>query len=253
MARHARFLKRQETFSSQRIFLAFCIPSFGHSDRRRDGERVTDFEAETRWDGNSFDQNLMAGHSDVTWHIRHDRKFRSTYLFTNPFRWLSKQIVVRNASLEGVSSIVSRISAHQRRGRWVKSWPNATPNSSQHEPSYKIKTCIGGWSNDTAKSSRQLARKPFNCLTTTELSPVIITKQLVARVGSSWPRWPNGGKLGSSWAKIWAWSNWSQLQPTRANWVAKRYPTPSMLKTWLELGVPFGQGLSHLKFGQGDW
>ena len=40
-----------------------------------------------------------------------------------------------------------------------------------------------------------------------------------------------------------AWSNSSQLDPTRAKWVAKRYPTGAKLKTWLELGVPFGQGL----------
>ena len=39
----------------------------------------------------------------------------------------------------------------------IGGWPNGTPNSSQLEPSYKIKTCIGGWPNGTAKSS-QLAR-----------------------------------------------------------------------------------------------
>ena len=42
-------------------------------------------------------------------------------------------------------------------------------------------------------------------------------------------------QLGLSWAKIWVWSNSSQLNPTRAKWVAKRYPTPSKLWTWLEL------------------
>ena len=84
----------------------------------------------------------------------------------------------------------------------VKPWPNGTPNSSQLERSYKIKTCIGEWPNGTAKSS-QLARKPFNYLTTTAQSPNN-NKTTLARVGSSW-------------AKIWAWSNWSQLDPTRAN------------------------------------
>ena len=39
-----------------------------------------------------------------------------------------------------------------------KPWPNGTPNSSQLEPSYKIKTCIGWWTNDTTTAS-QLARK----------------------------------------------------------------------------------------------
>ena len=36
----------------------------------------------------------------------------------------------------------------------------------QLEPSYKIKTCDGGWPNGTAKSS-QFSRKPFNFLNTT--------------------------------------------------------------------------------------
>ena len=31
-------------------------------------------------------------------------------------------------------------------------------------------------------------------------------------------------------------------EPTQAKRVAKRYPTPSKLKTWLKLGVAFGQG-----------
>ena len=39
----------------------------------------------------------------------------------------------------------------------------------------------------------------------------------MARVGLSWLRWKNGGKLGPGWAKIWAWSISSQLDPTRAN------------------------------------
>ena len=69
---------------------------------------------------------------------------------------------------------------------------------SQLKPSYKIKTCIGGWPNGTAKSS-QFARKIFNCLTTTAQSP---NNNNLARVGLSWLRWSNGGKRGSSWTKI---------------------------------------------------
>ena len=41
---------------------------------------------------------------------------------------------------------------------------------SQLKPSYKIKTCIGGWPNGTAKSS-QLASNPASFLTTTAQSP----------------------------------------------------------------------------------
>ena len=40
---------------------------------------------------------------------------------------------------------------------------------SQLKQGYKIKTCISGWPNGTTKWS-QLARKPFNCLTTTAQS-----------------------------------------------------------------------------------
>ena len=52
-----------------------------------------------------------------------------------------------------------------------------------------------------------------------------------------------GGKPGSIWTKILAWSNSGQLEPTQAKWVAKRYPTWTKLKTWLELGAPFGHPL----------
>ena len=45
-------------------------------------------------------------------------------------------------------------------------------------------------------------------------SHLTITKQLGENIGSSWP---SGEILGSSWAKIWAWSNSSQFDPTRAN------------------------------------
>ena len=47
----------------------------------------------------------------------------------------------------------------------------------------------------------------------------------LARVDS---RWPNSGNIGSSWTKIWAWSNSSQLKPSR-------WPND----TQLELGVAF--------------
>ena len=92
---------------------------------------------------------------------------------------------------------------------------------SQLEPtrSYKIKTCIGGWPNDTAKSS-QLARN-HSIVWIRPHGHTTMTKQL----GESWLRWPNGGKLGSSWAKIWDWSNSNQLDRTWAKWVAERYLT----------------------------
>ena len=73
---------------------------------------------------------------------------------------------------------------------------------------------VVGWPSGTAKSS-QLAREPepFNCLNTTARSHITINNNLV-RVCLSWLRWPNGGKLCSSWAEIWAPSNVSQLGPS---------------------------------------
>ena len=98
----------------------------------------------------------------------------------------------------------------------VKPWKNGTPNSSQLEPSYEIKTCIGGWPN-AVPPSRASSQENHSIVRLRPLSHLTITKQL----GESWlelaARWPNARKLGSRWAKLWAWSNSSQLDPTPAN------------------------------------
>ena len=144
-------------------------------------------------------------------------------------------------------------------------WSNGTSSSSQLEASYKIKTCIGECPKGTAKSN-QLGRnlaivwlRPRSQLTT--------TKQL----GSSWPGWKT--LLELAWVKNFArvglgeklcssWPGWKTLlelgehlslikfKPIRAKWVAKRYPAWAKLKTWLELGVPFGQGFSLRAWGR---
>ena len=74
---------------------------------------------------------------------------------------------------------------------------------SQLKPSYKIKICIGGWPNDTAKSS-QLARKPFNCLHTTAYSHKnnkttsrVQTVENMARVGRTFD-WLDPTRANSS-------------------------------------------------------
>ena len=105
-------------------------------------------------------------------------------------------------------------------------------NSSQVTKSKR--TSEGG---QTVVPRRGDSQENFSIVWLRPRSHITIAKQL----GESWPRWPNG----SSWAKIWAWSKSSQLDPTPANsrqlqptqdtCVAKRYPTPSKLKTWLEL------------------
>ena len=81
------------------------------------------------------------------------------------------------------------------------------------------------WPNGATKSS-QLERKPFNCLTTTAQSP-------------------NNNK--TTWREL-AWVGWVgqtvkilarvgrkfELDQIQAKWVAKRYPAPLKLWTWLE-------------------
>ena len=73
-----------------------------------------------------------------------------------------QQICECAVAISGI--IITSPDAATRTG--LKPWLNGTPSSSQLEPSYRIKTCIGGWPNGTAKSSL-LALKPFNCLKTT--------------------------------------------------------------------------------------
>ena len=118
----------------------------------------------------------------------------------------------------------------------LKPWPNGTNYSSQLESSYKIKTCIGGWPNDTAKSS-QIARNRA-IVWIQPRSHITITKQL----GESWLEFGWGGQTVEKLARVGRkfeldqiQANSSQLEPTQAKWVAKRYPTPSKLWTWLEL------------------
>ena len=60
----------------------------------------------------------------------------------------------------------------------LKPWPNGTSNSSQ-----VTKSKLASAGGQTILRLR---------------SHITIRKQL----GESWLRWPNGGKLGSSWAKI---------------------------------------------------
>ena len=103
----------------------------------------------------------------------------------------------------------------------VEPWPNGTPNSSQLEPSYKIKTCIGGWPNGT--SQVELARKKtiqfsdYDCAVTQQYNLARVgrssqTVENLARVGRKFKfaklqahsielepnGWPNDTQLHSS-------------------------------------------------------
>ena len=64
-------------------------------------------------------------------------------------------------------------------------------------------------------------------------SYLTIKKQL----GESWPKWPNGGNLCSSWAKIWVWSNSNPLERTRAKWVAKTIPNSIQVEHQVRVGL----------------
>ena len=86
---------------------------------------------------------------------------------------------------------------------------NGTPNSSQV---IKIKTCIGGFSNDTAKSS-QLARN-HSIVWIRPRSNIKITKQL----GESWLALAEVAKRRKTWLELGA-ENLSliKFKPTRSN------------------------------------
>ena len=131
-------------------------------------------------------------------------------------------------------------------GGRLKPWPNGTPNSSQLEPSYKIKTCIGGWPNGTAKSS-QLARKPFNCLTTTAQSPNNnkTTWLEFARVGRGGQTVEYLARVGRKFELDQIQANLSQLKPSGWPNDTQLHRSCELGPSWLELGVTFGQGLKH--------
>ena len=124
------------------------------------------------------------------------------------------------------------------------------PIWTQLEPSYKIKTCI---------SSEPALKKTIQyCLTTTwqELARVCWGGQL-ARVGRKLELdkiQANSSQAGgqtipnSTWLELDENMSLIKSKPTRAKWVAKRYPTRAKLKTtWLVLGVPFDHGFRQEK------
>ena len=100
--------------------------------------------------------------------------------------------------------------------RFLKPWLNDTTNSQANssQVTHEIKTCISGWPNRGTAKSSQLARKPFNCLTTTAQSPnnYETTCQESAEVAK---RWKTRLELGEN-------LNLIKFKPIRAKWVAKR-------------------------------
>ena len=129
----------------------------------------------------------------------------------------------------------------------LRPWPNGTPNSSQVEPSYKIRTCIRGLPNGTARSS-QLAR--YRAIVWIRpRSHITITKQL----GESWLELAEVAKRWNTWLELGENLNLIKFKPTRSNSCQLKpsgWPNDTQLhrscelgSSWLELGVPFGQGL----------
>ena len=121
--------------------------------------------------------------------------------------------------------------------RDLKPWPNGTPNSSQLEPGYKIKTCIGGWPNDAAKSS-QLARN--HSIVWIPHSHITLTKQL----SESWPNGGNLTRVGRQFELGQMQANSSHLEPSGwTNDTQFHRHCDWLGSSCLELGVSFGQGL----------
>ena len=116
----------------------------------------------------------------------------------------------------------------------LKPWPNGTPKSSQLEPSYKIKTCIGGWpKNGTAKSS-QLARN--NSIVGIRPCSHITTQNNVARVGFSWKTWLELGEYLSLIKFKPTRSNSSRLKPSGWPNDTHFHRSCELGSSWLELG-----------------
>ena len=115
-----------------------------------------------------------------------------------------QQICECAVAISGI--IITSPDAATRTG--LKPWLNGTPSSSQVTES-KLASAGG----QTEPPSQACSHSNHSIVWKRPRSHITMTKQL----GESWLRWPNGGKRGSSWAKIWAWSNSSQLYPTRAN------------------------------------
>ena len=116
--------------------------------------------------------------------------------------------------------------------RCLKLWSNGTPNSSQ-----VTKSKFASAGGQTVLPSRASSHENHWIFWLPPRSHQTIIKQL----GESWPRWPNGTKRGSSWTKIWTWSNSSQLEPSRWPNDTQLHPSQKLGSSWFELGGPFGQ------------
>ena len=113
---------------------------------------------------------------------------------------------------------------------WVSPGQTVLPTQANSNQVTKSKLASAGGQTAVLPSWASLQEWPFNCLTMTAQSP--------NNNETAWLKlaiMAKGGKIGSNWAKILIWSNSSQLDPTQAKWMAKRYPTWTKLKTWLEL------------------
>ena len=104
-------------------------------------------------------------------------------------------------------------------------------HSSQLEPSYKIKTCTDRWVAKLYCQVQPARKKTIQFIWLRSRSHLTITKQL----GKSWLELAEVAKRCKSWLELGENLSLITFKPTEAKWVAKRYPTPSKLWTWLKL------------------
>ena len=106
----------------------------------------------------------------------------------------------------------------------VKRWPNGVPNSSQGT---KLKLASAG--GQTKQPSRASWQETINCLNTA----LSHNNNKTPWRELAWVGW--GGQTVETWLELGKNSSLIKFKPTQVKWLAKWYPTPSKLWTWLEL------------------
>ena len=93
----------------------------------------------------------------------------------------------------------------------LKPWPNGTPNSSQLEPSYKIKLASAG--GQTVLPSRASSQENHSIFLLKPRSHITITKQL----GDSWIELTEVAKRWKTWLELGENLSLIKFKPTRSN------------------------------------
>ena len=122
-------------------------------------------------------------------------------------RWSLHNSILRSVSQSSVI-VAMQTSLMKLQSKTCSELKNEPTGSSQVTRSKRASAC-----GQTVLPTRANSQDNHSIAWPPPRHHLTITKQL----GSSRPKWPNGGKRSSSWAKIWAWSNSSQLDPTESS------------------------------------